>query len=214
MATDIDTDVEATGRMIRSRLKPYRLTARQCQEMARAGIFRDHNHIELLGGILVRKMTKNPPHNFTVNKLGKRLFAILSPNCVVYEEKSIELATHWQPEPDVTVLIGPDRRYEAVTPTPGDVVLLVEVSDSSYAIDRGYKWRKYAAAAIPTYWIVNLAKRQVEVYRQPSGTGSNAAYDSVEIFGNDAAVPVIVGGQEVGRLAVVDLLPSAPAEEV
>jgi len=208
VATDTNTD--ATDRAISSRAKLYRLTARQCQAMARAGIFRDDHHIELLGGLLVQKMTKNPPHNFTVGATGRHLATLLTPHWVVWEEKSVELARRWQPEPDIAVLIGPDRRYESVTPTAADVVLLVEVADTSYARDRGRKWRKYAAAGIPTYWIVNLAKRQVEVYRQPQGKGVNAAYGSVEIYSDDAAVPVVIGDQEVGRLNVADLLPRAP----
>jgi len=193
--------------------KRYRLTIGQYQAISRAGVFREDTHVELLGGILVRQMTKNPPHNFVVNELGKRLYSLLSPDQVVYEEKSIVLAPRWQPEPDIAVLIGPKRRYEAVAPTASDVVLVIEVSDSSYTTDRGIKWRKYAGARISTYWIVNLTKCQVEVYRQPSGNGIDAAYDSIEIFGINAAVPVIIGGQEVARLNVVDLLPSAQVEE-
>ncbi len=210
MATDINTD--ATDRAISSRAKLYRLTARQCQEMARAGIFGDDNHIELLGGLLVRKMSNNPPRNFTVGELSRLLSALLTPNWIVSEEKSLELARRWQPEPDIAILVGPSRRYEAVYPTAADVGLFVEVSDSSYGQDRGIKWRKYADAGIPAYWIVNLGKRQVEVYREPGGKGLDAAYGSVEIYGDGAAVPVVIGGQEVGRINVADLLPSAPAE--
>ena len=58
--------------------------------------------------------------------------------------------------------------------------------------------------------IVNLEKRLVEVYRQPVGTGLNAVYGSVEVYGNEAVVPVVVGGQEVADLPVADLLPGLP----
>ena len=208
MATD--TQTEATDRATSTRAKLYRLTARQCQAMARAGIFRDDSHVELLGGVLVKKITKYPPHNFTVGEVNRHLTTLLTPRWVVWDEKSIELARRWQPEPDTTVMLGPSRRYEAIYATAADVVLLVEVADSSYALDRGIKWRKYAEAGIPTYWIVNLTKRQVEVYRLPGGTGVDAAYGSAEVYDEVAAVPVVVGGEEVGRINVADLLPSAP----
>ena len=188
----------------------YRLTTSQYQAISQTGILREETHVELLGGILVRQMTKKPPHNFTVDQLGKRLHSILSPGFVVYEEKSIELAPRWQPEPDIFVLIGPDRRYETKAPNAEDVILLIEVSDSSYTTDRGMKWRRYATAGIPTYWIVNLSKRWVEVYRQPEGKGATASYASAQYFGIDATIPVMIGGQEVARLNVVDLLPSFP----
>ena len=212
MATDLE--INKVSRAILSRAKLYRLTARQCQAMARAGIFPGDTHIELLGGILVEKMTKNPPHNFAVSATSQHLGALLRPRWVVWEEKSLELARRWQPEPDISVLTGPVRRYDAVFPTTADVALLVEVADSSYGQDRGRKWRKYAAVGIPIYWIVNLNQRQVEVYRQPQGKGANVTYTSVEIYGNDAVVPVVVGGQEVGRILVADLLPGLPVEGV
>ena len=213
MATDTDAKIDVTSPATSDRPKIYRLTARQCQAMARAGIFDDDHHVELLGGILVQKMSKNPPHNFTVGELSRLLSALLTPRWVVWDEKSIELARRWQPEPDVSVLVGPSRRYQAVYATPADVMLLVEVADSSYPKDRGSKWRRYAEAGIPTYWIVNLLERQVEVYRQPGGKGRNAAYGLVEIYGPDAAVPVVIAGEEIGRIPVADLLPGAPVAE-
>ena len=179
--------------------------------MARAGIFRDASHVELLGGILVQKMTKDPAHNFSVGEVSTLPSALLTPRWVVRNEKSIDLARRWQPEPDAIVLVGPSRRYEAAYATPADVALLVEVADSSYARDRGIKWRKYAEAGMSTYWIINLAQRQVEVYREPAGTGVDAAYKGVDVYGEGTAVPVNVGGEEVGQVNVADLLPSASA---
>ena len=102
---------------------------------------------------------------------------------------------------------GPNRRYAANTPVAADVAFLVEVSDSTYASDRGKKWQKYALVGIPTYWIINLDKRRVEVYRQPTGTGADAIYAVAEVFGEADTVPVVINGREVGRIGVVDLLP-------
>ena len=208
MATDMQAEVQGLIKRPRS----YRLNVKQFLGMCRAGILPGDNRFELLDGRVIKQMTQNPPHSSTVGRLGRCFNRLLTDAWVVNEDKPVQLNPRWLPVPDMAILVGPDRRYDAAMPTAADLVLLVEVSDTTYATDRGYKWRKYAAAAIPTYWIVNLGKRQVEVYREPGGTGPNAAYGSVEIYGSDAAVPVVIGGHEFGRLAVADLLPSAPAD--
>ena len=84
--------------------------------------------------------------------------------------------------------------------------MLIEVSDSTYAKDRGTKWRKYAACKVPVYWIVNLSLRQIEVYTDPSGRGKAAVYQVVKVYSADDLVPVVLAGREMGRLKVSDIL--------
>lgn len=194
---------EADGRGWR----PYRLSVRQYLRMIAAGVFPPETHVELLGGILVQKMTKGHPHNYLSMILPEALRSIISRPWVVVDEISLRLGPRSRPEPDIMVLQGPIRRFKDQPPTPADVALIVEVAESSYHYDRGHKWRKYAAAAIPAYWIINLSKRQVEVYRDPTGAGETAAYGTAEVYGEDAAIPVIIAGVEVGRVPVADILP-------
>ncbi len=208
MATDLQADVQG----IVKRPRAYRLNVKQYLAMASAGILPGDTRFELLDGLVVKQMTQNPPHSSTVGRLGRCFNALLTDDWLVNEDKPVQLDPHWLPVPDVTILVGPDRRYDSIMPTAADVGLIIEVSDTTYATDRGYKRRKYADIGIPIYWITNLAKRQVEVYRQPRGKGVDAAYGSVEVYGNDAAVPVVLADQEVGRINVADLLPSTPAQ--
>jgi Uma2 family endonuclease len=84
---------------------------------------------------------------------------------------------------------------------------MVEVADSSLELDRTTKQRIYARAKIPIYWIVNLIDRQVEVYTNPTGAGAQAKYRNRRIFAENGEVPVVLNGQEVGRIAVRELLP-------
>ena len=84
---------------------------------------------------------------------------------------------------------------------------MVEVADSSLELDRGTKQRIYARARIPVYWIVNLIDRQVEVYTIPTGVGARAKYRDCQIFSGDDEAPVVLGGQETGRIPVRELLP-------
>jgi Putative restriction endonuclease len=99
---------------------------------------------------------------------------------------------------------GDDPRLQPAPPGPADVGQVVEIADSSLAGDRKYATELYGPARIPVYWIVNLVNRQVEVYSDPGPRG----YRSTEVFKEEQSVPVVIGGREVDRIAVKDLLPS------
>lgn len=199
----MSTPTQTTG----SGVVPYRLSVRQFKKMIDAGIFPETAHVELLGGRLVDKMTKNDPHNFTVDQFSDLLGRILPVDWVVRQEKSLHFGQSWRPEPDLAVVSGPRTLYRDRTPSAADVALIVEVADSSYAKDRGLKWRAYAAAGIPVYLIVHLAARRIEVHRNPAGRGRQAAYQNSETYIESAEVPIVIDGVEVGWLAVRDLLP-------
>ena len=87
------------------------------------------------------------------------------------------------------------------------MALVVEVADSSLADDRKLATEVYGPAGIPVYWIVNLVDRQVEVYTGPGPGG----YASCTVFMAGAAIPVEIGGQQLGEIAVDDILPSRRA---
>jgi Uma2 family endonuclease len=190
-----------------SGIVPYRLTARQFEQMIDAGVFRDEDHVELLGGLLVDTMVKKDPHNFSVGELAQAFRDLLTPDWIVREEKSVILGRFWRPEPDVAVARGPRDRYRSRAPRRVDLGLLAEVADASYPKDRGTKWCKYAASGVAVYWIVNLLQRQIEVYTSPSGRGKAAAYQDVRTYGADDEVPVVLDGRELGRIKVGDVLP-------
>ena len=187
--------------------RPYRLSVRQYLRMIQGGVFPPETHVELLGGILVEQMTKGDPHNYLLMILPSTLQALVPQPWAAVAEVSLLLGPRSRPEPDLMILRGPISRYKAQPPTSQDVALIIEVAESSYRYDRGHKWRKYAAAGVPVYWIVHLKKRQVEVYRDPAGLGKSAAYRSSEIYGEDAAAPVMIAAVEVGRINVRDILP-------
>jgi Uma2 family endonuclease len=95
---------------------PYRVSVRQFGTMISAGVFGERDHVELLDGILVDKMTKHPPHNFTVARIADVLRAIIGPEWVIQEEKSVVLGRFSRPEPDLAIARGPRERYRAVSP--------------------------------------------------------------------------------------------------
>ncbi len=188
-------------------LSLYRFTVRQYRKMIAAGVFPDDARVELLAGVVVAQMTKNPPHDFTITQLGQILRALGSPDWLVREEKSLRLARGWRPEPDVAVIRGPNDRYRAADPVVADLGLIVEVAESSYRDDRGVKWRGYAAAGVPLYWVVDLGRRRVEVHQGPRGRGKAASFERETVYGPGESVPLILAGREAGVIAVDDLLP-------
>jgi Uma2 family endonuclease len=187
-------------------LVPYRITVRQFEKMIDAGVFREGDHVELLGGILVA-MTKNRPHDYIVGQLGDLLRPILPEGWFIEEEKSSIIGRFWRPEADIAVIRGRRSDFRTRYPRARDLGLLVEVADSSYPKDVGIKLRRYASTKIPVYWIVNVGKRQVEVYTEPKGRGRTACYQKTLIHKEGEQVPVVIDGQERGVLAVGSLLP-------
>lgn len=188
-------------------LVPYRMTIAQHLKMIEAGVFPPESRVELLGGLLVEKMIKGIPHDFSTGRLATMLREILPPaGRIVREEKSVQLGLHWRPEPDVAIVRGPDNRHRNEDPRPADIALIVEVCDTSYDRNRGAKWAGYAGAGVPAYWIVKLTARKVEAYTAPTGNGVAANYQNLANFDEAAEVPVTLDGRELGRVAVRELL--------
>jgi hypothetical protein len=104
-------------------------------------------------------------------------------------------------------VVGPRTRYRDHHPGPDEIALVVEVADSTLAQDRDLKARAYANSNLAVYWIVNLVDRQVEVYTDPTGPAGQAGYRQRQDLPVGTSVPVQVGGQVVGTIAVQELLP-------
>src|SRR5437870_4823626 len=115
MATEVPT--KATG----SGVVPYRLSIKQFERMIDAGVFPEGAHVELLGGVLVDKMTKNPPHNIAAGQLHEALLRIMPPGWFVDAEKPIAIGRKGRPEPDVTVVRGRRHDYRRRAPGPQDL---------------------------------------------------------------------------------------------
>jgi len=183
----------------------YRFTVEQYERLIDAGVFNGEGRVELLEGWIVAKMTHNPPHDGTVNRMNRRLTRLLSDEWAVRVQSSVRLA-HSQPEPDLVIARGPDDVYLTRHPAPRDIAILIEVADSSLLYDRETKGAVYAQARIPEYWVVNLAEARIEVYTGPRA-GKAPAYRHRRDYGPEEQIPLVLGGREVAQLAVGDLLP-------
>jgi Uma2 family endonuclease len=184
----------------------WRLSVDRYHAIIRAGILTEDDPVELLEGVLVQKMPKNPAHVTAKRLLRKALERIVPAGWIVDTEDPVTTKDS-EPEPDIVVIRGTDLDFADRHPGPKDTALVVEVADSSLRRDRGQKKRLYARARVPEYWIVNLIDRQIEVYAEPTGPGRKPDYRKPTIYSAAGVVPVVIDGRQVGRLTVADLLP-------
>jgi Uma2 family endonuclease len=163
----------------------------------------DDNRVELIDGYVVKRDEMKPAHVGATECLRQLIGAVIPVGWYVREDKPVRIPEWTEPLPDIAVVRGDFRNYLVSHPEPADVALIVEVSDTSLAKDRGEKWDNYAKAGIPVYWIVNLVDHQVEVYTEPA----ESSYGAKQVYKPGEDVPVIIDGDEVGRIAVSEILP-------
>jgi Uma2 family endonuclease len=200
----MSTAIPAEAEIELSLADVYRMTVDEYDRLVAAGAL-DGPAIELLDGYLVRKMGKKPRHSTRSERLRRLLETVLgqSGGCHVRQEQPVRIPDFDEPEPDLAVARGDVEDYDDHHPGPTDIVLIVEVADSSLARDQGSKWFAYARGGIPVYWIINLVDDQVEVYSDPGPDG----YRSSEAVKRGQDLPVVIDGALRGRVAVADVLP-------
>ncbi|WP_165245071.1 Uma2 family endonuclease [Paludisphaera soli] len=181
----------------------FRIPIDLYEKMVELGGLDGDDRIELLNGVLVRKMTKSPPHHTCTELCRDELEKLAPKGFKIRSEGPIRLPKYSEPEPDLAIVRGGIRDYTGRHPQPSDVVLIVEVADSSLARDRGEKRDLYAGAGIPAYWVVDLAGRRVEVYGEPR----DGRYTATSVVADDGAIDLIVDGAAWGRLDVAAILP-------
>jgi Uma2 family endonuclease len=149
-----------------------RFTRAEYYRMAEAGILRRHDRVELIRGEIVEMSPIGRRHSAFVGNLTQLLAPRLHDRAMVWVQLPVVLAEDTELQPDLMVLRRrrpvPYKEREAHTE---DVLLLIEVADSSLAYDRSTKLRLYAEASIPEYWVVDCNAETVEVYRDPGADG-------------------------------------------
>lgn len=184
----------------------WRFGVDQYHAMIDNGVLTEDDPVELLGGWLIRKMTQKPKHPVAVDMLRESLASQIPDGWHNRTQAPITIP-EGEPEPDVALVRGDRRDYLQVHPGPHDVVLVVEVADTSLARDRGIKKRLYAQAGIPIYWIVNLIVGQVEVDSDPVSIGRASDYRLRRDYSPSDLIPLVLDGIETGTLAARHLLP-------
>lgn len=183
-----------------------RFSVAEYHKLIDLGILTEDDDIELLEGYLVRKMSRNPPHDATLQLIAATLPQLLPKGWCLRMQSAITLSGS-EPEPDGAVVRGVARTYSARHPGPADIGLVIEVANTTLIGDRQDKGRIYAEAGIACYWIINLVDRQIEVYTSPSSSTTTPAYAQRQDFRATDDIQLSLDGAVAATLPVRDLLP-------
>ena len=183
-----------------------RWTVDEYHRMIEAGVFAGDERFELLEGWIVPKVSRNPPHDASLDRTQEELRRRLPQGWRVRIQSAVTTADS-EPEPDIAVVRGEARTYSKRHPGPADIAFIIEIAESSLLQDRRNKARIYAAAGIPIYWILNLAVSLVEVYTDPTGPSGAPAYRAHRDFRADEEIAIQIEEHLIGTIPVADLLP-------
>lgn len=195
---------------IRQGVAPRRWTVAEYERMVEAGVFAPGERVQLIEGTVFSMPPQLGPHASGVANVQYELMAVFRVGFVVRIQLPLELVPLSAPEPDAAVVRG--SRDDYVTQHPRSAVLVVEVSDTTLAFDRGEKASLYAAHRIPDYWILNLIDHVLEVYRDPGPMPdqlSDHGYrERLVLRSGDRVAPLAAPH---GSIPVADLLPRQPS---
>lgn len=152
-------------------LRRHMFTVKEYHRMAEAGIFGEDDRVELLEGEIVEMTPIGSGHAACVDRLTHLLVERVRGRAIVRVQSPIRLGQHSEPQPDLAVLKPRSDFYAKAHPGPEDVLLIVEVAETSADSDRAVKVPLYARAGIPEVWLVDLTEVRIEVYSGPMPQG-------------------------------------------
>ena len=183
-------------------LKLRQITVEEYDLMIQNGVFDEDDQVELLNGAIVEKMPKGPSHATFNDIIATRFIQKLGDKVCVRNQNPVWLDEFSEPEPDVALVEPPFEKYFKGHPTPNEIYLILEVSDSTLGYDRITKGDAYARAGIRQYIVLNVQEKLLEDYREPSADGfqSKQTYRAGQQF-NLVVFPDVL-------LSVDDFLPA------
>jgi Uma2 family endonuclease len=183
-----------------------RWTREEYYRMGEAGFFEDQR-VELIEGEIVQMAPQKDVHAVAIGLAARALAKAFGPQFWIRQQLPVRIGTTSEPEPDLSVVAGEPRDYLG-SDHPDTALLLIEVSDTTLAFDRGRKASLYASAGFTDYWIVNLIQRRIEVYRDPvtdPAAPSGYRYRTVTVHESSGSIPPLAAPST--PIAVADLLP-------
>ena len=185
--------------------QPHLWTIAEYRKLYLTGLFHDKKTM-LLDGVLYVRVMPDPPHDTALNLTDACLRAAFATGHHVRNQQGFDIGNRTDPGPDLTVVTGSIRDLHGRTPTAA--VMIVEVADSSLAIDTTSKAEYYATAGVPEYWVLDVVNRQLHVFRDPqplpAGLGA-IAYRTHRTLGPTDTVSPLAAPH--ASTTVADLLP-------
>lgn len=159
-----------------------KLTVEEFLKMVEVGVVEEHERVELLDGWMVEMAPQDPPHSTTIQRLQQVLARAYGDLASIRQQFPLKTGAWSLPEPDLCVVPGLAEAWDARHPEGAEAWLVVEVANTRVDTARA-KAATYASAGVPTYWIVDVAARRVEVHEQP--LRDEGRYARVRIVGED-----------------------------
>jgi Uma2 family endonuclease len=146
-------------------------TVDEYHRMAEAGIFEPSERVELLEGKIIWMIAKGTAHSSAVGRTNKLLQNRLGNQAWIAVQDPVKLNERSEPEPDIAVVKIDPLDYADHHPTPAEIYLIIEVADSSLKLDTEIKAKAYSQAGIKDYWVLDVVKRELVVFRNPTTEG-------------------------------------------
>jgi Uma2 family endonuclease len=184
MATRVTSERRAQEHPETPPVRRRRFTVEEYHKMAEAGILHEADRVELIEGEILQLSPIGNRHSTCVRRLVAFMTRAVGDTAIVDVQNPVRLPNDTEPQPDLALLKPRDDFYATAHPGPDDVLLLVEVSDTTIQYDRGEKLGLYARVGIPEYWIVDLTSDRLEVYSRPV----SGEYRDLRKFGHGETV--------------------------
>lgn len=179
----------------------YQFSVEEYHKLGEAGIFHEDDRVELLNGDIVIMAPIGIRHIKSVRRLIRVLSQHFADRCILDVQNPVMIDGRSEPQPDI-LLLRPEADTRDTSPLPEDVLLLVEVADSSLMYDKSDKRDAYARSGIAEYWLLNLTRNELHVFRDPDG---RAYRTELLVRAGESIAPLAFADTPV---ALSDLLPA------
>lgn len=171
--------------------KKLLFTVHDYYKMLEFGILSEDDRVELINGEIIKMAAIGSKHAAYVKRIREMLGEILEKAVIISVQDPIHLDDLSEPEPDIAILKRRTDFYEQAHPEAADVLLLVEVADSSFAFDKKVKVPLYAKAGIPEVWLVDLQALELWVFHTPH----KGKYQFSQAFATGDSIDIPVAGK-------------------
>ena len=165
-----------------------RFSSTEYHRLIELGFFQENERIELIRGQIIQMAAKGTPHSVCNTLLFGELFTLLQGKATIRHQEPIILGDDSEPEPDIVIVRNRSDRYLDSHPSTTDVLLVIEVSDSTLKYDRETKLAIYAESGINNYWLFNLVANCLEAYSQPYKIQDSFEYAARQIYLPNSAI--------------------------
>jgi Uma2 family endonuclease len=146
----------------------HRITVDEYYRMAETGVLAPDARVELIEGEIIDMPPIGNPHMATVDRLNALLIRAVGDRAIVRCQGAVQLGDFSMPQPDFVLLAPRADYYRSRHAVADDVLLAIEVSDTTLSYDRGRKMALYARFGVPEFWVVDVNSRRLYLHRQPS----------------------------------------------